>query len=180
VCTLIVSCIWQSLLGLRLPANWLAVPILQCISFIGMKLSWTLSVRQQSSATHYKPCYQSNMTLQEDLAAAEAELAGWYETMQRETNALKRIYDNEALDASDTSPGAGAEGKSPSGQGPKSPEVAGLLRKSRHTGEKADKIAARQLPQVIAPVRNVCHHQSELPSLMACLDSNFAFARCRL
>lgn len=30
--------------------------------------------------------------MQEDLAAAEMELASWYETMQRETEALKLTY----------------------------------------------------------------------------------------
>ena len=106
------------------------------------------------------------LVLQEDLAAAEAELAGWYETMQRETHALKRIYHQVA--ARDSSPvpleaqvsEAGvdhAKGKSPSGAGPvdaegpaEGPVPEWLTRdKQKMTdAQKADKIAARQLPQV--------------------------------
>lgn len=88
--------------------------------------------------------------VQEDLAAAEAELAGWYETMQRETNALKRIYQSDGLGVPDSPLGAGlgAEGRRPSGEGLQGTKAAGLTRKMSRTGEKADKIAARQLPQV--------------------------------
>jgi len=88
--------------------------------------------------------------LQEDLAAAEAELAGWYETMQRETNALKRIYQVEGHDLLDSLSGAGlgAEGQSPAREGLNSPQATGLVRKMSHNGENVNKTAARQLPQV--------------------------------
>ena len=51
------------------------------------------------------------LPLQEDLAAVEAELAGWYETMQRETKALKRIYKSQqAMEASISPAEAGPAG----------------------------------------------------------------------
>jgi hypothetical protein len=92
----------------------------------------------------------SSLNLQEDLAAAEAELAGWYETMQRETNALKRIYQFEGHDLIDSPSGAGlgAEGQSPAREGLNSPQATGLVRRMSHNGEKVNKTAARQLPQV--------------------------------
>lgn len=45
--------------------------------------------------------------MQEDLAAAEMELASWYETMQRETEALKQAYQpaTEAPVTSSQNPG---------------------------------------------------------------------------
>lgn len=95
--------------------------------------------------------HQNNRwNLQEDLAAAEAELAGWYETMQRETNALKRIYQVEGHDLLDSPSGAGlgAEGQSPAREGLNSPQATGLVRKMSHNGENFNKTAARQLPQV--------------------------------
>ncbi len=93
---------------------------------------------------------QACWNLQEDLAAAEAELAGWYETMQRETNALKRIYQVEGHDLLDSpsAAGLGAEGQSPAREGLNSPQATGLVRKMSHNGENFNKTAARQLPQV--------------------------------
>lgn len=106
------------------------------------------------------------MVLQEDLAAAEAELAGWYETMQRETHALKRIYHQVAAHDSTPVPletqasGAvanHAKAKSPSGagqvdaEGPAEGPVPEWLTRDKQKmtdAQKADKIAARQLPQV--------------------------------
>ncbi len=90
------------------------------------------------------------LDVQEDLAAAEAELAGWYETMQRETNALKRIYQFEGHDLLHSSSGAGlgAEGQSPAREGLNSSQATGLVRKMSHNGENVNKTAARQLPQV--------------------------------
>ncbi|KAA6427234.1 MAG: hypothetical protein FRX49_02991 [Trebouxia sp. A1-2] len=86
----------------------------------------------------------------EDLAAAEAELAGWYETMQRETNALKRIYQPEGHELLDGPSGAclGAEGHSPAREGLNSPQATGLVRKMSRNGDNINKTAARQLPQV--------------------------------
>ncbi len=56
---------------------------------------------------HMQTSNQARRIVQEDLAAAEAELAGWYETMQRETNALKRIYQIEGHDVLDSPSGVG-------------------------------------------------------------------------
>lgn len=99
---------------------------------------------------HMQTSNQARRIVQEDLAAAEAELAGWYETMQRETNALKRIYQIEGHDVLDSPSGVGlgAEGQSPAREGLNSPQAAGLVRRMSHNGGNADKIAARQLPQV--------------------------------
>lgn len=93
---------------------------------------------------------QAGWIVQEDLAAAEAELAGWYETMQRETNALKRIYQPEGHDLLDSPLGAGlgAEGQSPAREGLNSPQATGLVRKMSHNSKNVNKTAARQLPQV--------------------------------
>lgn len=56
--------------------------------------------------------------MQEDLAAAEAELAGWYETMQRETNALKRIYHSPDHDVTHSLHGTGLPDSSKVSPGP--------------------------------------------------------------
>ena len=74
---------------------------------------------------------RENHLLKEDLAAAEAELAGWYETMQRETNALKRAYQSSGQDLLSSphemgpSSPHGAGPRSPHGTGPGSPHEAG-------------------------------------------------------
>lgn len=101
--------------------------------------------------------------MQEDLASAEAELAGWYETMQRETNALKRLYrqdpTHEPLD-----PLSAAQVGSDHAGGPDSlaaqgaaestePEraVPDWLTKGKQqmaSVEKGNGVAARQQPQV--------------------------------
>lgn len=99
------------------------------------------------------------LVLQEDLASAEAELAGWYETMQRETRALKRLYQqgptHESLDPKAGQAGSDhAVGDSLAAQteGTDSDRaVPDWLIKGRQqmtTGEKGDRVAARQLPQV--------------------------------
>ncbi|KAL0035491.1 hypothetical protein WJX77_008723 [Trebouxia sp. C0004] len=92
---------------------------------------------------------RENHLLKEDLAAAEAELAGWYETMQRETSALKSIYQTEGHDLLDSPSGAGpgAEGQSPAREGLNSPQATGLVRTMSQSGENAGRLAARQLPQ---------------------------------
>ena len=106
--------------------------------------------RAATTSNYHFTSDQACCIVQEDLAAAEAELAGWYETMQRETNALKRIYQCEDHDLLDSPSGAGlgAEGQSPAREGLNSPQATGLVRKMSHNGENVNKTAARQLPQV--------------------------------
>lgn len=91
--------------------------------------------------------------VQEDLAAAEAELAGWYETMQRETHALKRMYQHHSrqdlLDHGAAADGPAADGAADT----EVPPVPDWLKKPRSkpkmtNAEKSNKVAARQLPQV--------------------------------
>lgn len=102
--------------------------------------------------------------MQEDLAAAEAELAGWYETMQRETHALKRIYqhqpNHDLLDH-------GVLANSPAAEGAADTEVLHVpdwLKKVESkpkmtNAEKGNRVAARQLPQVHRLVK-ACNEQS--------------------
>ncbi|KAL3137184.1 structural constituent of cytoskeleton [Trebouxia sp. C0010 RCD-2024] len=104
---------------------------------------------------------RDNHLLKEDLASAEAELAGWYETMQRETHALKRLYQQDPTHES-LKPKAGpagsdhAVGDSLAAQaaveGTDSdrviPEWLTKGRQQMKSGEKGDRVAARQLPQV--------------------------------
>lgn len=91
--------------------------------------------------------------MQEDLAAAEAELAGWYETMQRETHALKRLYHHHSRH---DLPDHGAMGDGPAAEGEADAEVPPVpdwLKKPRSkpkmtSAEMGNRVAARQLPQV--------------------------------
>lgn len=106
------------------------------------------------------------LVMQEDLASAEAELAGWYETMQRETHALKRLYQQDPTHES-LKPKAGpagsdhAVGDSLAAQaaveGTDSdrviPEWLTKGRQQMKSGEKGDRVAARQLPQVALAAR---------------------------
>ena len=110
------------------------------------------------------------MVLQEDLAAAEAELAGWYETMQRETHALKRIYQQTSAQDStqvalerrvSAASSAHPEGNSPTGPRPQNADapVPEWLTKGKCKMSdvgKADKIAAQQLPQVQHCQPSIC------------------------
>lgn len=91
--------------------------------------------------------------MQEDLAAAEAELAGWYETMQRETHALERLYQHHSrhglLDHGAVADGPAAEGAADT----EVPPVPDWLKKPRSKpkltrAEIGNRVAARQLPQV--------------------------------
>ena len=101
--------------------------------------------------------------MQEDLAAAEAELAGWYETMHRETHALKHMYQhNPTHDLLDH----GAVANSPAAEGAAETEVAPVpdwLKKVKSkpkmtNAEKGNRVAARQLPQVDRLVKT-CNQQ---------------------
>ena len=103
--------------------------------------------------------------VQEDLAAAEAELAGWYETMQRETTALKQIYSGPDQDAPESPHGAGpSEGKGPAKTGKsEGPSTSGqelgnsdadgrrsaASKNASHKRQSPEKVFARQLPQVM-------------------------------
>lgn len=98
--------------------------------------------------------------MQEDLAAAEAELAGWYETMQRETHALKRMYQHQpSRDLLEH----GAKANSPAAEGPADADVPDWLKKVKSkrkmtAAEKGNRVAARQLPQVHRLVKS-CDQQ---------------------
>ena len=110
-------------------------------------------------------CQQHGVhVVQEDLAAAEAELAGWYETMQRETTALKRIYSGPDQDAPDSPHGArpsehkgpaktgSPEGPSTSGQDPGNADGrrSAASKNVSHKRQSPEKVFARQLPQVMS------------------------------
>ena len=97
--------------------------------------------------------------MQEDLAAAEAELAGWYETMQRETHALKRMYQHQPSDLLEH----GVKANSPAAEGPADADVPDWLKKVKSkrkmtAAEKGNRVAARQLPQVHRLVKS-CDQQ---------------------
>lgn len=102
--------------------------------------------------------------MQEDLAAAEAELAGWYETMQRETHALKRMYQHQPshdlLDHGAVANSPAAEG-APDTEVPPVPDwLEKVESKSKMTNaEKGNRVAARQLPQVHR-LAKACDEQS--------------------
>lgn len=91
--------------------------------------------------------------VQEDLAAAEAELAGWYETMQRETHALKRMYQHhpshDLLDHGTVANSPATEGAADTEVVPMPDWLTKVKSKANMTNaEKSKRVAARQLPQV--------------------------------
>ena len=99
--------------------------------------------------------------MQEDLAAAEAELAGWYETMQRETHALKRMYQqhpsHDLLDHGAAANSPAADRAADAGVPPVPDWLKKVQSKTKMTNaEKGSRVAARQLPQVRRLVTKTC------------------------